>query len=60
MTADAYSRETQSSEETHALGEALGAVLVGGLTIGLVGQLGAGKTVLVKGIAAGNALADTG
>jgi tRNA threonylcarbamoyladenosine biosynthesis protein TsaE len=59
LTADAYSRETRSPEETHALGEALGAVLVGGLTIGLVGQLGAGKTVLVKGIAAGNALVDT-
>jgi len=59
LTADAYSRETRSPQETHALGEALGAVLMGGLTIGLVGQLGAGKTVLVKGIAAGNALADT-
>lgn len=31
---------------------------MGGLTIGLVGPLGAGKTQLVKGIAAGNAVDD--
>ncbi len=50
--------ETTSPEVTVALGEALGRSLVGGLTIGLVGPLGAGKTQLVKGIAAGNALDD--
>ena len=43
---------------TIALGEALGQSLVGGLTIGLVGPLGAGKTQLVKGIASGNSDGD--
>lgn len=46
---------TTSAESTLALGEALGRCLNAELTIGLVGPLGAGKTHLVKGIAAGNA-----
>ncbi len=46
--------QTSSPEETVAYGELLGGCLVGGMTIGLVGPLGAGKTQLVKGIAAGN------
>ena len=46
---------TASVESTLALGEALGRCLNAELTIGLVGPLGAGKTHLVKGIAAGNA-----
>jgi len=50
--------ETTSAQATFALGEALGRSLVGGLVVGLVGTLGAGKTQLVKGIAAGNALDD--
>jgi tRNA threonylcarbamoyladenosine biosynthesis protein TsaE len=50
--------QTTSTEVTQALGEALGRVLTGGMTIGLVGPLGAGKTHLVKGIAAGNGTAD--
>ncbi len=50
--------ETTSANDTFALGEALGTSLVGGLAIGLAGQLGAGKTQLVKGIAAGNAVDD--
>ena len=50
--------ETTSPKATVALGEALGHSLAGGLAIGLVGPLGAGKTQLVKGIAAGNALDD--
>lgn len=49
---------SSSPEETHALGSAMGRSLVGGLVIGLVGPLGAGKTQLVKGIAAGNAIDD--
>lgn len=49
---------TNSPEETLALGRALGEALVGGLVIGLVGTLGAGKTQLVKGIALGNAVPD--
>ncbi len=36
----------------------MGRCLTGGLAIGLVGPLGAGKTELVKGIAAGNAMDD--
>ena len=50
--------ETTSADGTFALGETLGRSLVGGLTIGLVGPLGAGKTHLVKGIAAGNMVDD--
>ncbi len=36
----------------------MGRALAGGLVIGLVGPLGAGKTQLVKGMAAGNAIDD--
>ncbi len=50
--------KTTSAQSTFALGESLGHSLVGGLTIGLAGPLGAGKTQLVKGIAIGNALDD--
>lgn len=50
--------KTNSPRETIELGEVLGRSLVGGLVIGLVGPLGAGKTVLVKGIAKGNGLDD--
>ena len=49
---------TNSIQETLELGKALGQSLVGGLTIGLSGPLGAGKTQLVKGIALGNGLKD--
>lgn len=60
MTADAKTMtwETASVDETRSLGQTLGRLLAGGLTIGLVGPLGAGKTQLVKGIAVGNGLAD--
>lgn len=50
--------QTASPEATFALGEAIGRRLIGGLTIGLAGPLGAGKTQLVKGIAVGNAVDD--
>lgn len=56
--ADLASWQTHSVQETHALGEAIGRALHGGLVVGLVGQLGAGKTQLVKGMAAGNAVDD--
>jgi len=39
--------------ETEALGEALGRAAQGGELIGLVGDLGAGKTCLVRGLARG-------
>ena len=44
---------TTSSEETIELGEKLAKVLPNGLTILLTGDLGAGKTTLVRGIAKG-------
>ncbi|MCE5186282.1 MAG: tRNA (adenosine(37)-N6)-threonylcarbamoyltransferase complex ATPase subunit type 1 TsaE [Planctomycetaceae bacterium] len=44
---------TRSSTETIELGKKIGAALHGGEVIALVGQLGAGKTHLIKGIAAG-------
>ena len=43
--------ETASVEETRALGRRLGAALEAGDVIGLEGDLGTGKTELVKGIA---------
>ncbi len=49
---------TSSVSQTRAFGEAIGRSLPGRLTIALVGPLGAGKTQLVKGIAAGNAVDD--
>lgn len=44
---------TTSSEETMKLGEKLAKVLPNGLTLLLTGDLGAGKTTLVRGIASG-------
>jgi tRNA threonylcarbamoyladenosine biosynthesis protein TsaE len=43
----------RSPEETEAVGEALGRAARGGELIGLVGELGAGKTCLVRGLARG-------
>lgn len=45
--------ETRSPEETEAVGEALGRAAVPGALVGLVGDLGAGKTCLVRGLARG-------
>ena len=45
--------ETRSPEETEAVGEALGRAAAGGNLIGLVGELGAGKTCFVRGLARG-------
>jgi tRNA threonylcarbamoyladenosine biosynthesis protein TsaE len=53
----AYEVRTRASEETEALGEALGRVARGGELIGLVGELGAGKTCLVRGLARGLGIA---
>jgi len=57
---DRHSWDTSSADETIALGEVLGRSLSGGLMVALIGPLGAGKTQLVKGIAAGNAAGDSG
>ena len=47
-----------SPGETRALGEALGRVLQEGDFVGLVGDLGAGKTELARGIARGVGIRD--
>jgi tRNA threonylcarbamoyladenosine biosynthesis protein TsaE len=44
---------TNSAQETIDLGRALGTHLQAGDILGLIGELGAGKTTLVKGIALG-------
>ena len=44
---------TGTPEETEALGAALGRAARGGELLGLVGELGAGKTCLVRGLARG-------
>lgn len=50
--------ESNSPEMTQAIGRALGAAIGTGDVIALVGPLGAGKTVFVKGLAAGAGVAD--
>ena len=49
---------SNSPEQTEALGRALGLAAEGGELLGLIGELGAGKTRLVKGIASGLGLKD--
>ncbi len=48
-----FSTTTATAEETEALGEAIGNALCGGEFVGLVGDLGAGKTAFVRGVARG-------
>jgi tRNA threonylcarbamoyladenosine biosynthesis protein TsaE len=48
---------SRSPAETEALGEAWGLEAESGLVIGLCGELGAGKTQLVKGLARGLGIA---
>lgn len=52
---DPHSMEliSRSTEQTQRVGMRLGALLQPGDVVGLVGDLGAGKTTLVQGIAAG-------
>jgi tRNA threonylcarbamoyladenosine biosynthesis protein TsaE len=45
--------QTKNSDQTMALGERLGKLLRAGDVVALFGDLGAGKTVLTKGIAKG-------
>ncbi len=48
---------TSSAEETQRLGQQIGRCVTAGMVIGLCGDLGAGKTCLVKGIATGLGIA---
>lgn len=49
---------TQSAEETIQMGKDLGELLGPGVVVALIGELGAGKTTLAKGIARGLGVAD--
>jgi tRNA threonylcarbamoyladenosine biosynthesis protein TsaE len=49
---------TKSAEETVELGKKIGAFLLPNDVIALTGQLGAGKTTLIQGIAAGIGVKD--
>jgi tRNA threonylcarbamoyladenosine biosynthesis protein TsaE len=51
---------TRSEEETFAFARDMAAGFVGTETVLLEGELGAGKTVFAKGLAAGAGVADTG
>ena len=46
-------KELKSEEETKRFGEVIGSLLHGGEIIELIGDVGSGKTTLVKGIAIG-------
>ncbi len=50
--------ETHSADETYALGERIGKQARAGQIYALTGELGAGKTVLTKGVAAGLGISD--
>lgn len=50
---------SHSEQETREIGRRLGEVLVGGIVVGLSGDLGSGKTRLVQGIAHGLGVSPT-
>ncbi len=52
-------KSTKSAKETLAFGKKTAQALRGGEVIGLVGPLGAGKTVFIKGLAAGLGIKET-
>lgn len=60
MSTEAIQRvlSSDSAARTRAIGASIGRAMLEGVTVGLVGPLGAGKTQLVKGIAAGAGVAD--
>ena len=53
MTSREWSVLSRSPEDTHAIGRAIGAAATAGSIVLLMGWLGAGKTILTQGIAAG-------
>jgi tRNA threonylcarbamoyladenosine biosynthesis protein TsaE len=50
--------KTTKPEETREIGKAMGCLLKGGDVVGLTGELGAGKTVFIKGLAEGLGVPD--
>ena len=59
VTNDHYEAVTDGPLETIALGERIGAALKGGEIIALIGNLGTGKTHLIKGITKGAGAEDS-
>lgn len=57
---DIIELKTKGADQTLKLGQALGRMLKEGTLIALMGELGAGKTVLAKGIAKGLGIQDEG
>jgi tRNA threonylcarbamoyladenosine biosynthesis protein TsaE len=57
---DIFDITTNSPEETIEFGRKFGAQLKGGEIIAVIGQLGSGKTHLIKGIAAGAGAENSG
>ena len=55
-TSSMFAIESKSAHETKAWGRRLASLLEGGELLGLIGDLGAGKTCFVKGLARGLAL----
>lgn len=55
---DALALTTRGAAATRAVGEAVGALAMPGLLVALRGPLGAGKTTLAQGIAAGLGVAE--
>jgi tRNA threonylcarbamoyladenosine biosynthesis protein TsaE len=53
MGAPVMTRTTRSPEETRALGEQIGRVLIPGDVLALTGDLGSGKTCFIQGLAVG-------
>lgn len=49
----AWEARSRSPETTEALGERLGRALVSGALVALIGELGSGKTTMVRGLARG-------
>lgn len=58
-TSDIFEIITYNPEQTHALGLQFGEALTGGMVLSLEGDLGAGKTVFIKGLAQGLTVPET-
>ncbi|UCG15930.1 MAG: tRNA (adenosine(37)-N6)-threonylcarbamoyltransferase complex ATPase subunit type 1 TsaE [Phycisphaerales bacterium] len=58
MAESEHAFESRSVDDTRSMGRRLGAALRGGDAVAVIGELGAGKTQLVKGIAVGAGVRD--